>query len=184
MVEIVGLEYSILVSVELTPIIPKNMERNFALVVTVGNQFYGLDSRYINEVLIYQYVNRQPDMEAPFVGTVTLRGQKIPVINAASHLIGRTRKISNSATIVVLRSESAAKTMKVAVMVDSIEDLTEISNYLDAEKGKNHNKQMRYVQGVFQYQGETVLDIDIELFAFNGSKRVNASVAVAEVCVA
>jgi len=160
------------------------MERNFALVVTVGNQFYGFDSRYINEVLIYQYINRQSDMEAPFVGTVTLRGQKIPVINAASHLIGRSRKIPTSATIVVLRFESVSKSMKVAIMVDSIEDLAEITNYKEAESAKNHQKQFRYIQGVFQYQGETVLDVDIEKFAFGFNRNVNNSVPVAEVCVA
>lgn len=160
------------------------MERNFALVVTVGNQFYGFDSRYINEVLIYQYVNRQPDMDAPFVGTVTLRGQKIPVINAASHLIGRSRKTPTSATIVVLRFESVSKSMKVAVMVDSIEDITEISGYKESESAKNHQKQLRYVQGIFQYQGETVLDVDVEKFAFGVNRSVNNAVRAVEVCVA
>lgn len=160
------------------------MERNFALVVTIGNQFYGLDSRYINEVLIYQYVNKQSDLEAPFVGTVALRGQKIPVVNAASQLNGRTRKIPSSATIVVLKAVIASKIMRVAVMVDSIEDITDISNYSLIESGKNHQKQMRYIQGMFQYQGETVLDIDIESFAFGAGRVVKQAVNTAEICVA
>lgn len=150
------------------------MERNFALIVSVGNQFYGIDSRYVNEVLIYQYISRQADMDAPYVGTVTIRGQKLPVIHAAAHLIGRTRKVSSTGTVVVLRNEVMGKTTKIAVLVDSIEDLVEVTDYAEKDNKSSHQKLMRYVQGSFSFLEEEVLDLNVEAFAFNKNQLVTS----------
>jgi purine-binding chemotaxis protein CheW len=151
------------------------MERNFALIVSVGNQFYGIDSRYVNEVLIYQYISRQADIEPPYVGTVNIRGQKLPVIHAAAHLIGRTRKVSSTGTVVVLRNEVMGKISKIAVLVDSIEDLVEVTDYAERDVRSIHQKQMRYVQGTFSFLEEEVLDLNVEAFAFS-KKQLPSSV--------
>lgn len=121
----------------------ENMYLNF----TVGNETYGIEIRYVLQIVGMQPISAMPDMEPSMKGYITLRGNVIPIISLRLHFGLMEEEYTDRTCIVVIKIEDR----EIGLIVDTIEETITIEEQNisppPATDGKNTNPT---VQGIAQ----------------------------------
>lgn len=112
-----------------------------------GNEFFGLEIQYVNEIIKYQSVTAIPETEDYIKGLINLRGKVIPVIDVRLRFKQPPMEYNDRTCIIVIN----VKSMIVGLIVEKIAEVVEIKdeNILPPPSigrvDKAHNK---YVYGI------------------------------------
>ena len=121
---------------------------------TSGNEYFGLEIQYANEIIKFQSVTAIPETEDYIKGLINLRGKVIPVIDVRLRFKQPPLEYNDRTCIIVIN----VKSMIVGLIVEKIAEVVEIKdeNILPPPSigrvDKGHNK---YVYGIGKV-GESV----------------------------
>lgn len=119
-----------------------------------GNEYFGLEIRYVNTIIQLQSVTKIPETEDYIKGLINLRGKVIPVIDVRLRFKQPELDYNDRTCIIVIN----VKSMMVGLIVEQIAEVVEIAddNILPpptiGRGDKGHNK---YVYGIGKV-GDTV----------------------------
>ena len=119
-----------------------------------GNEYFGLEIRYVNTIIQLQSVTKIPETEDYIKGLVNLRGKVVPVIDVRLRFKQPELEYNDRTCIIVIN----VKSMMVGLIVEQIAEVVEIAddNILPpptiGRGDKGHNK---YVYGIGKV-GDTV----------------------------
>ena len=119
-----------------------------------GNEYFGLESQYVNTIIQLQPITAIPETEDYIKGLLNLRGKVIPVIDVRLRFKQPPLDYNDRTCIIVIN----VKSMMVGLIVEQIAEVVEISesNILPPPSigriDKGHNK---YVYGIGKV-GDTV----------------------------
>ena len=119
-----------------------------------GNEYFGLEIQYVNEIIKFQSVTAIPETEDYIKGLINLRGKVIPVIDVRLRFKQPPLEYNDRTCIIVIN----VKSMIVGLIVEKIAEVVEIKdeNILPPPSigrvDKGHNK---YVYGIGKV-GESV----------------------------
>ncbi len=119
-----------------------------------GNEYFGLEIRYVNTIIQLQSVTKIPETEDYIKGLINLRGKVIPVIDVRLRFKQPELDYNDRTCIIVIN----VKSMMVGLIVEQIAEVVEIAddNILPpptiGRGDKGHNK---YVYGIGEV-GDTV----------------------------
>ena len=119
-----------------------------------GNEYFGLEIQYVQQIIQYQEVTRVPETEDYIKGLINLRGKVIPVIDVRLRFKQPPLEYNDRTCIIVIN----VKSMIVGLIVEKIAEVVEIKdeNILPPPSigrvDKGHNK---YVYGIGKV-GESV----------------------------
>ncbi len=112
-----------------------------------GNEYFGLEIQYVNEIIKFQSVTAIPETEDYIKGLINLRGKVIPVIDVRLRFKQPPLEYNDRTCIIVIN----VKSMMVGLIVEKIAEVVEIKdeNILPppsiGRMDKGHNK---YVYGI------------------------------------
>lgn len=112
-----------------------------------GNEYFGLEIQYVNEIIKFQSVTAIPETEDYIKGLINLRGKVIPVIDVRLRFKQPPMEYNDRTCIIVIN----VKNMIVGLIVEKIAEVVEIKdeNILPPPSigrvEKAHNK---YVYGI------------------------------------
>ena len=78
------------------------------IVVGVGNEQYGIDIKYIDNIVRMQSITRVPKVQEYFKGVINLRGEVVPVMSLRIKMNLSDDEITNKSRIIILKLESNA----------------------------------------------------------------------------
>lgn len=120
------------------------------IVVTLGKEQYGIDIRFVDNIVRMQRITRVPKMPPYLIGIINLRGEVLPVLSLRLKM-GLEKDVYDKTTRIIILKTEAEGTMGVIVdevrevvtleetMVDKIDDLRiEGKNYV-CNVGKREN---------------------------------------------
>lgn len=119
-----------------------------------GNEYFGLEIRYVNTIIQLQSVTKIPETEDYIKGLINLRGKVVPVIDVRLRFKQPELEYNDRTCIIVIN----VKSMMVGLIVEQIAEVVEIAddNILPpptiGRGDKGHNK---YVYGIGKV-GDTV----------------------------
>ncbi|MGL6193770.1 MAG: chemotaxis protein CheW, partial [Thermoguttaceae bacterium] len=100
--------------------------KNMYLTFRLGNEDYGIEIRYVTEIVGMQKITEVPDMP-PFVkGVVNLRGQVIPVLDMRLRFNMESRNYDERTCIIVVNINGA----QVGLVVDTVNEVRNIDDEL------------------------------------------------------
>lgn len=90
------------------------------IVVRIGNEQYGIDIQYVDNIVRMQRITRVPKAQSYFKGVINLRGEIIPVMSIRLKFGLEPDEITNSTRIIILKFEAQSA---IGILVDEVKEV-------------------------------------------------------------
>ena len=127
--------------------------KNMYLTFRLGNEDYGIEIRYVTEIVGLQKITEVPDMPVFVKGVVNLRGQVIPVLDVRLRFNMQSRDYDERTCIIVVNVSGS----QVGLVVDTVNEVRNIDDDQISPPPKTAGADSaRYIQGMGKV-GESVI---------------------------
>lgn len=115
------------------------------LTFTSGNEAYGLDIKYVTEIIGIQDITEVPELPEYIRGIINLRGKIIPVMDVRLRFKKPFREYNDRTCIIVVE----IKDISVGLIVDAVSEVLSIQDKdIVAPPDLNKNYSNRYIKGI------------------------------------
>ena len=92
-------------------------ETNQYIVIKIGEEQYGIDIRYIDNIVRMQNITRVPKVQNYLKGVINLRGEVIPVMSIRIKMDLDEDVITRASRIIILKMEQQGN---IGIIVDAV----------------------------------------------------------------
>lgn len=137
------------------------------IVIRFGDEQYGIDIRYIDNIVRMQHITRVPKMPAYLKGVINLRGEVIPVVSMRLKMGLAADEITKASRIIVVKLEQEGN---VGFIVDEVREVVELS-VDDIEKITYNTKdeKVNLINAVGKHNGELISLFDLSVISLEGN---------------
>jgi len=135
----------------------ENTEEGRYLIFSIDNESYGIEIRYVTEIIGIQTITEVPEFPEYIKGIINLRGKIIPVMDVRLRFRKRPREYNDRTCIIVVD----IKGMSVGLVVDSVSEVVNISEISQLPQMKQVN-QNHYVKNIGKIGNDVRLLLDCE----------------------
>lgn len=134
------------------------------LTFNIGEEEYGIEIRYVTEIIGIQKITDLPDTPNFVKGVINLRGKVIPVIDVRLRFLLEERDYDERTCIVVVNINDIA----VGLIVDAVSEVLDIPD-TDVEDPPKVNKGSgsRYIQGLGKVGDAVKILLNIQKLLFD-----------------
>lgn len=124
----------------------------------LGQDVYGIELKYVNEILQVQPITPIPEVEPFIKGLINLRGKIIPVIDVAERF-GKESFTYNDRTCVIVIE---VKSVEVGLIIENIAEVVSIreEDILPPPTINHANMQSKFIRGIGKIDGTVKLLLD------------------------
>lgn len=112
------------------------------IVVLIGDEQYGIDISFIDNIVRMQRITRVPKAAAHYVGIINIRGEVVPVMSARLKMGLGDDEITKQSRIIILKLEAQGM---VGVLVDAVKEVLTLG---ETEIDRNTKKSDTYINGI------------------------------------
>ena len=94
------------------------------IIVQIGSEKYGIDIRYVDNIVRMQKITRVPKAQVYFKGIINLRGEIVPVMSIRIKMGLDEDVITNASRIIILKLEEKGS---LGVLVDQVCEVVTLS---------------------------------------------------------
>ena len=128
------------------------------IVISLGTEQYGIDIKYIDNIVRMQQITRVPQVSPYWKGVINLRGEVIPVMSLRVKMgLEKDVETKNSRIIIIKQDQHEP----IGVMVDSVKEVVTLSSN-QVEKVTGEAKEDGYVSGIGKQENGLISLLDIE----------------------
>lgn len=124
------------------------------IVVMVGNEQYGIDISFIDNIVRMQKITRVPKSQHYFKGVINLRGEIVPVMSIRRKMDLDDDVINNASRIIILKLEEKGL---LGIIVDEVKEVVNLGEE-EIERTSNKGK---FINGVGQHGDELISLLEI-----------------------
>ena len=133
------------------------------LTFVIGKEEYGLEIRYVIEIIGIQNITEVPDMPNYIKGVINLRGKVIPVMDVRLRFGALERDYDDRTCIVVINIEE----QPMGLIVDTVSEVldipkTNIEPAPDLRKGRGN----KFIKGMGKVDDKVIMLLDEKKFLF------------------
>lgn len=129
------------------------------LTFAIGSEVYGIEIRYVTEIIGMQTITEVPDLPEYIKGIINLRGKIIPVIDVRLRFRKPLRDYNDRTCIIVVDIKEVA----VGLIVDTVAEVLTIADQDLVEPPKvNHNYTQRYISAIGKVGNDVKLILDCD----------------------
>lgn len=132
------------------------------IVIKLGDEQYGIDIHYIDNIVKMQRITRVPKMPAYVRGVINLRGEVVPVLSLRLKMNLPEDEITKNTRIIILKLEQSL----VGVIVDEVKEVVTLEE-TQVEKLSYNSKEETFISGVGKVRGELISLLDLNLVLAN-----------------
>ncbi len=96
------------------------------IIVSLGNNQYGIDIKYIHNIIVMQNITRVPKAQPYFLGVINLRGEVIPVMSLRRKFNLPEGEITSVSRIVIVKPDPQAA--PIGIIVDEVQEVITLEN--------------------------------------------------------
>ncbi len=133
------------------------------IVIQLGAEQYGIDIKYIDNIVRMQNITRVPKVADYLKGVINLRGEVIPVMSIRLKMDLPADEITKATRIIILKLEQHGM---IGIIVDEVKEVVTLSaeniekmSY-DAQEGKTN-----FISGIGKHAGELISLLDLNVVA-------------------
>ena len=106
------------------------METKQYIVVQIGNEKYGIDINYIDNIVRMSKITRVPKVQSYFKGVMNLRGEIVPVMSIRKKMGLLEDVITDASRIIIIKLEEKGS---IGIIVDEVREVITL-NMAEVEK--------------------------------------------------
>lgn len=129
------------------------------IVVKIGNEQYGINIQYIDNIVRSQKITRVPKTQKYYNGVINLRGEIIPVMSIRLKLGLEDDVFTDKTRIIIVKVENAT----IGVIVDQVKEVVTLDeeNTEKITRTANDDAAAGYISGIGKSKGELISLLDI-----------------------
>ena len=129
------------------------------IVIRLGDEQYGIDIRYIDNIIRMQDITRVPKMPDYLKGVINLRGEVIPVMSIRLKMNLPVDEICRATRIIILKLEQQGN---VGIIVDEVKEVVTLStDVIEKISYDNREGKTNFINGVGKHNGELISLLDL-----------------------
>lgn len=125
------------------------------ITVTIGNELFGVEIKYIDNIIVMQKITRVPKSQPYFLGVINLRGEIIPVMSLRRRFGMEPDEFTSISRIMIVKPDPLAA--PAGLIVDEVREVVTL-NAQDVEMmnySENDDK-AGFSTGVGKYKDEVI----------------------------
>ena len=129
------------------------------IVVKIGNEQYGINIQYIDNIVRSQKITRVPKTQKYYKGVINLRGEIIPEMSIRLKLGLEDDVFTDKTRIIIVKVENAT----IGVIVDQVKEVVTLDeeNTEKITRTANDDAAAGYISGIGKSKGELISLLDI-----------------------
>ena len=129
------------------------------IVVRIGNEQYGINIKYIDNIVRNQKITRVPKTQTYYKGVINLRGEIIPVMSIRLKLGLEDDEFTDKTRIIIVKIEGAT----IGVIVDQVREVVTLDddNTEKITRTSRDDAASGYISSIGKSKGELISIIDI-----------------------
>lgn len=129
------------------------------IVIKIGAEQYGIDIKYIDNIVRMQHITRVPKVAPYLKGVINLRGEVIPVMSIRLKMDLPEDKITKATRIIILKLEQYGM---IGVIVDEVKEVVTLDNsQIEKVAYDNKEEKSNYINGIGKYEGGLISLLDL-----------------------
>lgn len=145
--------------VENTMEIEEDTQKNRFLTFSLGKENYGIDIKYVIEIIGIQAITQIPELPEYVKGIINLRGKIIPVLDVRIKFKKEPKEYNDRTCVIVVD----IKEVSIGLIVDSVAEVITISEENMVEPPQmNKGFNNRYIKKIGKIGSEVKLLLDCE----------------------
>ena len=128
------------------------------IVVRIGNENYGVNINYVDNIVRMQGITRVPKTQVYYVGVINLRGEIIPVMSLRLKLGLESDQFTNKTRMIIIKIENA----KVAIIVDEVREVVSLEeSKIEKAAYDMNDERTNYISAIGKNNGELISLLDV-----------------------
>ena len=129
------------------------------IVVRIGNEQYGINIKYIDNIVRNQKITRVPKTQTYYKGVINLRGELIPVMSIRLKLGLEDDEFTDKTRIIIVKIEGAT----IGVIVDQVREVVTLDddNTEKITRTSRDDAASGYISSIGKSKGELISLLDI-----------------------
>lgn len=117
--------------------------------VILGNEQYGIEIKYIDNIVKMQRITRVPKAQDYFLGVINIRGEIIPVMSLRKRFGLETDEFGPKTRILIIKPEQQAA---VGFIVDEVKEVVNLTEDMIDPSSNQNDEKAAYISGVGKYE--------------------------------
>lgn len=136
---------------------------NQYIVISMGDEEFGIDIKYIDNIVKMQHITRVPNVASYIKGVINLRGEVIPVMSLRLKMGMENDVETKNTRIIILKMEQYGM---LGIIVDEVKEVLTLADE-EIEKVGNNGKEEKegFVFAVGKYDNTLVSLLDLNAVA-------------------
>lgn len=129
------------------------------IVITMGDEQFGIDIRYVDNIVRMQRMTRIPKVPSYLKGVINLRGEVMPVMSIRLKMGLEEDEITKNTRIIILKLEQEGY---VGIIVDEVKEVVTLSEdeIEKMDQAAQTNKQS-FINGVGKHNDQLISLLDL-----------------------
>jgi len=125
----------------------------------IGNESYGIEIRYVKEIIVMQEITEVPDMPKAIIGVINLRGNVISVVDFRIFFNLEFRAFDDRTSIIVVEVGE----FPTGLVVDTVNEVFDIpENDIDPPPRSHAGVASKYINGIGKIDKDVRILLNIE----------------------
>ena len=136
-------------------------ETNQYIVIKIGEEQYGIDIRYIDNIVRMQNITRVPKVQNYLKGVINLRGEVIPVMSIRIKMDLDEDVITRASRIIILKMEQQGN---IGIIVDAVKEVVTLdASQIEKVSYDNKAEKRNFINGIGKYDGGLISLLDLNM---------------------
>lgn len=124
----------------------KSSDSKQYIIVKVGNEHFGIDIQYVDNIVRMQRITRVPKAQPYFNGVINIRGEIIPVMSLRVKFELEPDVFTGKTRILIIKLEPQSA---VGIIVDEVKNVITLSDEdIDVNTSVGNDEKSGYITGV------------------------------------
>lgn len=129
------------------------------IIITFGNEQYGIDISYVDNIVRMQKITRVPKAQPYFKGVINLRGEVVPVMSLRLKMGLEDDVFTNTSRIIILKIDQQGV---LGIIVDEVKEVVTLgTDEIDRTTHKTKDVKSTFINGIGKNGEELISLFDI-----------------------
>ena len=140
------------------------------IVVKFGDEQYGIDIKYIDNIVRMQRITRVPNVPAYIKGVINLRGEVVPVVSLRLKMGLCEDEITKLTRIIIIKLDNGEV---IGVLVDAVKEVVTLdTREIEKVSYDSGEDKTNFISGIGKDTGELISLFDLNL-VFSEKEKAN-----------
>ncbi len=130
------------------------------IVIKIGEEQYGIDIRYVENIVRMQKITRVPQVQPYFKGVINLRGEVVPVMSLRTKMGLEEDEYTNKSRIIIVKLEANAP---LGIIVDEVKEVVTLDERSIDEPNRDSKSDSTYINGIGKCTDALISLLDLNM---------------------